>query len=66
MISAAGLISISKAKQLLRKNGTVSDIAKAVGFCDSRYFSNIFHKKTGYTPSEYRRMILNSKIERED
>ena len=59
-------LRISKAKQLLRKNGTVSDIAKAVGFCDSRYFSNIFHKKTGYTPSEYRRMILNSKIERED
>lgn len=59
-------LRIAKAKQLLRKSGTVSDIAKAVGFCDSRYFSNIFHKKMGCTPSEYRRMILNSEIEREE
>lgn len=34
---------------------SVTEIAYAVGFCDSNYFSNVFKKKQGINPSEYRK-----------
>lgn len=36
-----------------------TDIAYAIGFADSRYFSKVFKKETGYTPSQYREMHVN-------
>lgn len=43
------------AKKLLRQEkGTVASIARAVGYGDVRYFSNVFHEQTGKLPSEYR------------
>ena len=33
---------------------SVTDIAQALGFSTSQYFSNVFRKYTGATPSEYR------------
>ncbi len=33
---------------------TISEISAAVGFNDQRYFSRVFKKETGMTPSEYR------------
>ena len=46
---------LSKAKQLLRKTDKRSgEIAGEIGYKDPRYFSFVFKKKTGCTPSQYR------------
>lgn len=49
------LIRIEHAKKLLTQtNNKLSFIAETTGFNDTAYFSNMFKKATGYTPSEYR------------
>ncbi len=54
-------VKIDRAKILLHyQDMTVSDIAAILCFCNSGYFSSLFRKHTGVTPSEYRRMIKNS------
>lgn len=48
---------IDEAKKLIaeQKITNISEIAEAVGFGDgAQYFSQVFRKLTGYTPSEYR------------
>lgn len=48
---------IDEAKKLIaeQKMSNISEIAEAVGFGDgAQYFSQVFRKITGYTPSEYR------------
>lgn len=52
---------IHSAKQLLAE-GSLSfrQIAETVGFFDYNYFSRTFKKRTGYTPGQYRRMVLNA------
>ena len=55
-------LRIERAKELLIKNFSVLEIASAVGFQNARYFSRIFRKKTGYTPSGYRRAVLNGEL----
>ncbi|WP_042221551.1 response regulator transcription factor [Oceanobacillus manasiensis] len=46
---------INAAKQMLRAtNLKTYEIAKEVGYEESRYFSQLFKKKTSYTPMEYR------------
>lgn len=57
-------LRVKKAKELLMQNVSVSDIAGIVGFQNARYFSSIFQKRTGYTPSEYRRAVLSGEIAR--
>jgi AraC-like DNA-binding protein len=48
---------LSKAKQWLAEtNETVEAIAKRVGIDDSAYFSRLFKKMEGMTPTEYRRI----------
>ncbi|NNV06148.1 AraC family transcriptional regulator [Geobacillus sp. C56-T2] len=48
---------LSKAKQWLAEtNETIEAIAKRVGIDDSAYFSRLFKKMEGMTPTEYRRM----------
>ena len=45
---------IEKAKELYRTgNCDRREVPYAVGFTDSKYFSQVFHKITGMTPSEY-------------
>ena len=51
-------LRIEQAKKLLDSNISIREIALAVGFQDTRYFSEVFYKKTGYIPSEYRRVYL--------
>ena len=47
---------ITHAKQLLRfSDDTIENISKTCGFTDQNYFSRIFKKIVGITPSEYRR-----------
>jgi len=51
---------IEKAKQLLSQDDCckISDVAEKVGYGNNpQYFSQVFKKATGYTPSEYRKMI---------
>jgi len=39
---------------LLRSDKKVFEVAEATGFTDSLYFSRLFHRMTGFTPTEYR------------
>lgn len=49
---------IQTAKRLLRRtNLSVNEICDRVGFSEPRYFSRVFRKQTGYTPSDYRKSI---------
>ncbi len=42
--------------ELLRHTGlSVAEISESVGFDDQLYFSRIFRKKLGVSPSEYRK-----------
>ncbi|MFO7634100.1 MAG: helix-turn-helix domain-containing protein [Caldilinea sp.] len=46
---------IRQAKQLLRRTThSITEVASAVGIQDSAYFSRIFHKLLGMSPSAYR------------
>ncbi len=48
-------LRLEKARVLLRETGLrVYEIAAATGYPDQRYFSEIFKKRTGMTPREYR------------
>jgi AraC family transcriptional regulator, transcriptional activator of pobA len=49
---------ILEAKVLMQKNNmSVSEIAFETGFEDVSYFGRFFKKHTGFTPTEYRKMI---------
>lgn len=53
-------LRIEKAKELLRHQKKMTDIAEAIGFDTVNYFSLVFKRKTGMTPSEYRQKIKES------
>ncbi|MBS2770537.1 AraC family transcriptional regulator [Anoxybacillus rupiensis] len=44
-------------KQLAETNDTIDSIAKRVGIEDAAYFSRLFKKVEGVTPTEYRRIV---------
>lgn len=46
---------VEQAKRLLCQGQTVSEAAQAVGYDNFAYFSTVFKKLTGETPSEYRK-----------
>jgi len=49
-------LRIGKAQELLRlTNMRSSQISEAVGYSDPHYFSYLFKKRVGMTPSEYRK-----------
>jgi len=51
---------IDEAKRLLLEGAVpLSDIAEHLGFHDYNYFSRVFKKRSGYTPSAYRRLMLD-------
>ena len=53
-------LRLNKAKELLKTtNYKNSQIADETGYNDSHYFSYIFKKNTGMTPSEYREKYKN-------
>ena len=48
-------IRIAQAKKLLAlPHYKIYEIAELVGYKDCDYFTIVFKKRTGYTPSEYR------------
>ncbi|WP_274364945.1 helix-turn-helix domain-containing protein [Paenibacillus thermotolerans] len=51
-------IRIDKAKEMLRSTHMKNyEVAERVGYQDSRYFSQIFKKKVGISPSKYRESV---------
>lgn len=47
-------VRMEKAKELIRKERkTISEISQEVGYMDPNYFSKVFKKYTGMSPSEY-------------
>ena len=55
-------IRIRRAEQLIANSSyPLAQIAYEVGFSDSKYFSTIFKKETGKTPSEFRKMKVDVK-----
>jgi two-component system response regulator YesN len=53
-------IRIKKAKHMLKHTHLKNyEVAEKVGYSDSRYFSQIFKKKVGLSPSEYRESAAN-------
>ncbi len=51
-------IRIDKAKDMLRNSYLKNyEVAERVGYQDSRYFSQLFKKKVGVSPSEYRASV---------
>ena len=53
-------LRLNKAKEMLRTTDTrSSQIAREVGYNDAHYFSYIFKKNAGITPSEYRAQYQN-------
>jgi len=52
---------IAEAKKLLIEGTfSLSEIARQSGFEDSNYFSRVFKKRTGYTPTEYKKIYCAS------
>ena len=53
------MLRLDRAKQLLKEtNRTVTEIAQMTGFTDVFYFSKIFRRECGCSPSEYRRTYI--------
>lgn len=51
---------IRRSKELLRQaDYSIAKVAELVGFEDNLYFSRIFKKRTGYSPSAYREEVMN-------
>ena len=51
-------LKIEEAKKLLRKNRSSADIASLLMFDSATYFTKVFKKYTGITPSAYKKRIL--------
>lgn len=49
---------IQKAKSILDANCIIRDVALSVGFKNEYYFSTMFHRKTGLTPSAYAKINM--------
>lgn len=53
---------LNRAKQLLKETSlTVGEVASSVGYEDSLAFSKLFTKRTGMSPSEYRKVTASKK-----
>ena len=59
-------LRMEQAKKLLAQNLSIREVGEAVGFRDARYFSDVFHKKTGYLPSQYRNALLRGEVKVEE
>ena len=57
-------LRIEQAKRLIEASPRrlSKDIASAVGFSDSLYFSRVFKKETNYSPAEYKRICEQQQV----
>ena len=54
-------LRINEAKELLERGDmNVREVAARVGYRSANYFSRVFHRITGTTPSEYERRTARS------
>ncbi len=52
-------VRIEEAKKLLRKKGlSIVSVAGRIGYSDSGYFSKVFKKSEGVTPSTFKRQLI--------
>jgi two-component system response regulator YesN len=52
-------VRIEEAKKLLRKKGiSIVNVAERIGYSDSGYFSKVFKKSEGVTPSAFKRQLI--------
>lgn len=51
-------IRIEKACEFLKKDIPISLVSSMVGYSDQSYFSKVFKKFTGFTPSSYRKSLI--------
>ena len=50
-------LRINKSKELLCSDDlSVQDVAELVGYRDLKYFSRLFKKTTGVSPSDYKKL----------
>lgn len=51
-------VRIEKAKKLIENEQDIKffEIAERLGYSDAQYFSQVFKKQTGYTPTEYKKV----------
>lgn len=49
------LVFAESKKRLVQEKASIKDISRTLGFCDQFYFARSFKKRSGKTPSEYRR-----------
>jgi two-component system response regulator YesN len=54
-------VRIEKAKVLLAGEMKAAEVGQLVGISDPKYFSKVFKKITGATPSEYRSLVKEDK-----
>lgn len=50
---------LTLAKELMLENTDLKEIAEKTGFSDYNYFSRLFKKRTGYTPSIYKSLFIS-------
>jgi len=58
-------IRVENAQELIQTHPSnkMCQIAEKTGFgCNSQYFSQVFKKHTGFTPKEYREMLIGDKV----
>lgn len=56
-------LRMKKAKQLLKETGmNIKAVSCEIGYSDPNYFSKIFKKYTGLTPTEYRHNALSKEV----
>ena len=55
---------VKKAQQLIRDSRlSLKDVGTAVGYADANYFTRVFKRLTGQTPSEYRTATAEQSIQ---
>ena len=53
-------LRVDEAKAMLNATDmSIQEISAVVGFNDSNYFTNVFHKLVGMSPREYRNINLS-------
>jgi YesN/AraC family two-component response regulator len=62
-VEYATMVRVMKALEILSDpNCRVGEVANRAGISDSRYFSSIFKRETGCTPSEFRKILEGNGI----
>lgn len=58
VMTAFSELKIKRAKKLIKKGLQFSDVATQLGFSSEQYFSKVFSKVAGLTPSEYKKSLI--------